>query len=231
MAFQMKFRVLLASASISISLVASAGTSSAAVLTYDFENANTNLTAGSYYYSTLFAAAYSSDGSTAASAAGVTFSGMSGVQNNAPAWNFPAAPAPGTNAAFIQSYNGKPTPPGTISFDLSSLIVGQAYSLTFSEVARPGGADPFTVSYGLTNFGTFTPTFSWTQVTETFVAQSATSLVFAGTILAGDHSSGIDNISISAVPEPSTWAMMILGFFGVGLAAYRRQSRSMFRLA
>ncbi|MEO6782576.1 MAG: PEPxxWA-CTERM sorting domain-containing protein [Bradyrhizobium sp.] len=27
----------------------------------------------------------------------------------------------------------------------------------------------------------------------------------------------------SAVPEPSTWAMMILGFFGVGLMAYRRK--------
>jgi hypothetical protein len=29
---------------------------------------------------------------------------------------------------------------------------------------------------------------------------------------------------ISAVPEPSTWAMMILGFFGIGLVAYRRRS-------
>jgi hypothetical protein len=29
----------------------------------------------------------------------------------------------------------------------------------------------------------------------------------------------------SAVPETSTWAMMILGFFGVGFAAYRRRSR------
>src|SRR5882672_7978204 len=29
----------------------------------------------------------------------------------------------------------------------------------------------------------------------------------------------------AAVPEPSTWAMMILGFAGVGLMAYRRKSR------
>jgi hypothetical protein len=29
----------------------------------------------------------------------------------------------------------------------------------------------------------------------------------------------------SAVPEPSTWAMMILGFTGVGLLAYRRRNR------
>ncbi len=29
--------------------------------------------------------------------------------------------------------------------------------------------------------------------------------------------------AISAVPEPSTWAMMILGFAGIGLMAYRRK--------
>ena len=28
----------------------------------------------------------------------------------------------------------------------------------------------------------------------------------------------------SAIPEPSTWAMMIIGFFGVGFLAYRRRS-------
>jgi WD40 repeat protein len=37
--------------------------------------------------------------------------------------------------------------------------------------------------------------------------------------------------NISAVPEPSTWAMMILGFAGVGFMAYRRKSKSAFRLA
>ena len=31
--------------------------------------------------------------------------------------------------------------------------------------------------------------------------------------------------STSAVPEPSTWAMMILGFAGIGLMAYRRKSK------
>jgi hypothetical protein len=35
----------------------------------------------------------------------------------------------------------------------------------------------------------------------------------------------------AAVPEPSTWAMMMLGFFGVGFMAYRRKSNSSFRFA
>ncbi|MEH2557284.1 hypothetical protein V1286_004813 [Bradyrhizobium algeriense] len=39
-------------------------------------------------------------------------------------------------------------------------------------------------------------------------------------------------LQVTAVPEPATWAMMILGFFGVGFVAYRnRQNREAVRLA
>jgi hypothetical protein len=33
-------------------------------------------------------------------------------------------------------------------------------------------------------------------------------------------------LSVAAVPEPSTWAMMILGFFGLGFMAYRRRNQT-----
>ncbi len=36
--------------------------------------------------------------------------------------------------------------------------------------------------------------------------------------------SGVATTIAPAVPEPSTWTMMILGFFGVGFMAYRRKS-------
>jgi hypothetical protein len=39
------------------------------------------------------------------------------------------------------------------------------------------------------------------------------------------------NPSVFPVPEPSTWAMLILGFAGVGFMAYRRKSQGHFRLA
>jgi hypothetical protein len=43
---------------------------------------------------------------------------------------------------------------------------------------------------------------------------------------------GLSDINFTtAVPEPSTWAMMILGFAGVGLLAYRRKNKPHFRLA
>jgi hypothetical protein len=33
--------------------------------------------------------------------------------------------------------------------------------------------------------------------------------------------------SPSAVPESSTWAMMLLGFLGLGLVAYRRKGKAL----
>ena len=41
----------------------------------------------------------------------------------------------------------------------------------------------------------------------------------------------VDNFSVTAVPEPATWAMMILGFMGVGFMAYRRKTHSSLRIA
>jgi len=40
----------------------------------------------------------------------------------------------------------------------------------------------------------------------------------------GGNPSGLD-VSVSAVPEPATWAMMILGFLGIGFLGYRKSSK------
>jgi hypothetical protein len=62
-------------------------------------------------------------------------------------------------------------------------------------------------------------------------------------MITGSNCSGVGNLnvhgtdffgagSIDAVPEPSTWAMLILGFCGLGFVAYRRkQSGQQFRFA
>jgi hypothetical protein len=46
---------------------------------------------------------------------------------------------------------------------------------------------------------------------------------------------GVNHVTIPSlttdVPEASTWAMMILGFFGVGFMAYRRKSQMSLRVA
>jgi hypothetical protein len=48
--------------------------------------------------------------------------------------------------------------------------------------------------------------------------------------LGGPANEGTFTVS-AAVPEPSTWAMMILGFCGLGFVAYRRKQQTAFNAA
>jgi hypothetical protein len=60
---------------------------------------------------------------------------------------------------------------------------------------------------------------------------SADNSILNGRIFGGDSTnlgivSGVTlNAPLSAVPEPSTWAMLLLGFAGLGFMAYRRKSK------
>ena len=44
-------------------------------------------------------------------------------------------------------------------------------------------------------------------------------------LLIPNNASQVLITQVAAVPEPSTWAMMILGFAGVGFMAYRRSRK------
>jgi len=59
-----------------------------------------------------------------------------------------------------------------------------------------------------------------------FPASALARTIFPGdTVRRGRWQSNLDGISVSAVvgvPEPSTWAMLLLGFAGIGFASYRR---------
>jgi hypothetical protein len=62
-----------------------------------------------------------------------------------------------------------------------------------------------------------------------------TDTTFTGTYsiedMNGDVGSGSGTFNISAVPEPSTWAMMIIGFLGLGWLAHRRRASGTVRFA
>jgi hypothetical protein len=51
--------------------------------------------------------------------------------------------------------------------------------------------------------------------------------------ISGDYSDNAGSLTITAsVPEPAAWAMLILGFVGIGFLAFRRkQNGPAFRLA
>ena len=65
------------------------------------------------------------------------------------------------------------------------------------------------------NFQLFTTTFTATG-TSTLIA-------FSNGTPVGDNYAGLDDVSLIAVPEPTTWAMMILGFFGLGTTLRHRR--------
>jgi hypothetical protein len=83
-----------------------------------------------------------------------------------------------------------------------------------------GGIDTFTVANTLPNFQTqfigFVSTDPFNSITLT-VPDDASWVV-------SDFMTA--QALTSAVPEPSTWAMMILGFAGVGFMAYRRKAKT-----
>jgi hypothetical protein len=41
----------------------------------------------------------------------------------------------------------------------------------------------------------------------------------------------LDAVSVAAVPEPATWALMLLGFGGIGLAMRRRRRPALAQVA
>jgi hypothetical protein len=86
-----------------------------------------------------------------------------------------------------------------------------------------GGKEVFNFNDLPVNIGSNSLTFSYTSLSD------ADHAGFQGL---GDEGWGVEQVAISAaVPEPATWAMMILGFVGVGFMGYRRQSKPTFRFA
>jgi laminin B (domain IV)/PEP-CTERM motif-containing protein len=134
------------------------------------------------------------------------------------------------------AYNGNLTAylGGTLSYQIN-VISGTAYyddvdvmisngadTASWSSHVNPVGQgwDTFTVQLNQTNFGSDIAT----------ILANVTSFKIRGEFIGGPEEEGLDNVSLtaatSAVPEPSTWAMMLLGFAGLGFVGYMQGSRS-----
>jgi hypothetical protein len=113
-----------------------------------------------------------------------------------------------------------------------SAIVTANFNSNLISVTRAIYADSSNTAFGEVTKLIATGTGSFSTLTP-FVTNNPFSLTEEIDITAnaaGAAFSADDSVS-GAVPEPSTWAMMILGFMGVGFLAYRRKSGSTLRLA
>lgn len=137
--------------------------------------------------------------------------------------------------------NGSSGQQGAITTKAS--FAAGTYSVSFDLAGSQGGSgnvDPvfahttkilFSIG-GVTQELTLDPTAGFTTYTFLFTTTGEGQLTFRD-LPGGNNNVGniLDNVTVTAVPEPSTWAMMILGFLGVGFMAYRRKSGPALRIA
>ncbi len=148
-----------------------------------------------------------------------------------------------TSGAFMV-LDGDPTFNGAFEQDISGLTVGAKYKLSFwyanGELSNRTGfaTEQLTGSFGGDAFST--PTFNntqpvgvagdfsgWSKATFTFTAHATDqvlSFLASGTPAANlPPVSFLDKVSLTDVPEPAVWTMMLVGFGSLGAAMRRRR--------
>jgi hypothetical protein len=148
------------------------------------------------------------------------------------------------NGGNFMGLDGDPAANGSLDQTITGLTSGVTYKLSFEwagiELFNRTGYDSIQLTGSLGGDSFMTPAYlntagpgepgsfsGWMTANFTFTANSTTELL---SFLAVGTPAGnlppfalLDGVSLTAVPEPSTWAMMLVGFGGLGYAAFRRR--------
>ncbi len=152
--------------------------------------------------------------------------------NNVNGWTFNpsntffAAPLGGGSGAVLLNENGGDAFAQTT---ITGLTAGRSYklSLLVSGDNRPGEAYVLTTSIAGSNFTAngvdgAPGSTTGTPVSYVFTATGTSEVLRFGQASVTEASPIIDNITVSSVPEPQSWALLLVGFGLVGLAHRRR---------
>jgi hypothetical protein len=191
-----------------------------------------------------FTGTFGSDGGAQLIASSTTLTGWTIVGGEIAVLRAPNAynlsASEGTNFLDLAGYSNSGFPKG-LSQNLTGLVIGQAYTLSLDLGIRNGACvnggnnctGPVQVTAGVGSTSqTFTHNSStagdvWNTYSLDFVANASSApLTIQGIGLpAGNQYIGLDNVSISPVPEPATFGLMLAGFISVCVMARPRSRR------
>ena len=128
--------------------------------------------------------------------------------------------------------------PGSISQTFDT-IAGQGYTVTFYLSGNgDNGVGPRTASVNATGSATTnytvtastTPNMTYTPFTYNFFATGASTTLTFASLTGNAYGPVLDNVAVTAVPEPATWGMMLLGFGAVGGMVRSRRRHKVARI-
>lgn len=170
------------------------------------------------------------------SAAGATVVNIDAITNTTPATSgvpqtfaagtYRVTPIIGTYTAFSRFSSVSGCDSGGFNcsqgFEHSYVITINGVSTGYGDGTANGGIGP--ISPGNGYYDTAAKAFAFGATPSTFTLTSASTVNFSiFDDFLGDNTGGI-SLDVSAVPEPATWAMLILGFSLTGFAARRRRN-------
>ena len=130
------------------------------------------------------------------------------------------------NSVDLDGTTGSGNSPAGELQSITSLSTG-SYTVQFEFAGNERGAPPETtvVSIGNQSFSLTPPNSQGYTLTTLFFTNVSGKLSFTDLGPSDQQGNLIDNVVVTTgVPEPSTWAMMVLGFAGLGYAAFRRSN-------
>lgn len=130
---------------------------------------------------------------------------------------------------FGLSLNGSPLFAGTFNLGGGSnttqaVVYLNPFGATLSNPTNNGTTISFAGGKEIVTFGDVLPVVAGTN-TLIFNYTSLPPPAHAGFQGLGDEGWGIEGVTVS-IPEPSTWAMILAGFAGLGFAGYRKSRKA-----
>jgi len=166
-----------------------------------------------------------------------------GAATNANAASVIIGPTPGSltppaSALFGADVTGGPTAiddtftfaiagaPGMTDSQVSTLLLNGSQNINFSSITLDG-------IYSFVKTSTDPAPETWALLTPAILATGTHTITVMGNLLGpnGSYSGTINVQAVRGVPEPATWAMMLLGFGAMGLSIRRRQKPVLAQIA